>query len=37
VVIAALMGALFLHEPLRRGRLGGAVLIAAGIAALALA
>jgi len=37
VVIAALLGALVLNEPLRRGRLGGSVLIAAGIAALALA
>jgi drug/metabolite transporter (DMT)-like permease len=36
-VIAALLGALVLNEPLRRGRLGGSVLIAAGIAALALA
>jgi drug/metabolite transporter (DMT)-like permease len=37
VVFAALLGALVLHEPLRRGRLGGAALIAGGIAVLALA
>jgi drug/metabolite transporter (DMT)-like permease len=37
VVIAALLGALVLGEPFRRGRVGGSVLIAAGIAALALA
>jgi drug/metabolite transporter (DMT)-like permease len=36
VVIAAVLAALFLHEPVRRGRLGGAVLVAAGVATIAL-
>ena len=37
VLIAAVLGSVVLGEPFRRERLGGACLIAAGIAALALA
>jgi drug/metabolite transporter (DMT)-like permease len=37
VVIAALLAAAFLHEAVDRRRLGGALLVAAGVAAIALA
>ncbi|MCY3895801.1 MAG: EamA family transporter, partial [Chloroflexi bacterium] len=37
IVIGALLGILFLGEPLRRERIGGAVLVAAGVAMIAVA
>jgi len=36
VVIATVLAAVFLHEHVTRGRLAGSVLVAAGVALLAL-
>ena len=37
IVIGAVLGVLFLGEPLRRERIGGAILVAAGVAIIAIA